>query len=92
MEVRSIILLLAVAAVNVANGKPIFQVPVDPDVEPARESELMVSKCLSHKSFSAVTFLYEVVVIIHALKAITQSGKADHDIALHPLNSRVFPL
>lgn len=90
MEVRSIILLLAVAAVNVANGKPIFQVPVDPDVEPARESELMVSKCLSHKSFSAVTFLYEVEVIIHALKAITQSGKAD--IALHPLNSRVFPL
>lgn len=57
MVVRSIILLLAVAAVNVANGKPIFQVPVDPDVEPARESELMVSKCLSHKSFSADFFV-----------------------------------
>lgn len=41
MEVRIIILLVAVVAVNFANGKPIFQVPVDPDVEPARESELM---------------------------------------------------
>lgn len=46
MEVRIISLLLAVAAVTFANGKPIFKVPVDPDVEPARESELMVSKCL----------------------------------------------
>ena len=44
MELRIITLfLVAVAAVNFANGKPIFQVPVDPDVEPARESELMVS-------------------------------------------------
>lgn len=47
MEIRSIILLLAVAAVNFANGKPIFKVPVDPDVEPAKEHELMVSKFLS---------------------------------------------
>lgn len=75
MEVRSIILLLAVTAVNVANGKPIFQVPVDPDVEPARESELMVSKCLSDKSFSSVTFLYEVVVIIHALRRSRSQAK-----------------
>ena len=46
MEVRITILTLAVAAVNFANGKPIFRVPVDPDVEPARESQLMVSKYL----------------------------------------------
>lgn len=69
MEVRIIMLLLTVAAVNFANGKPIFQVPVDPDVEPARESELMVSKCISDKSFNAIT--YEVVVIIHAFEVIT---------------------
>ena len=56
MEVRSVILLLAIAAVNFANGKPIFQVPVDPDMEPARESELMVSKCLSDHSFNEITF------------------------------------
>ena len=80
MEARSIILLLAVAAVNFANGKPIFRVPVDPDVEPARESQLMVSKCLSDHSFNAITFFYEVVVIFHALEAITQSRTADHDI------------
>lgn len=69
MEVRIIMLLLTVVAVNFANGKPIFQVPVDPDVEPARESELMVSKGISDKSFNAIT--YEVVVIIHAFEVIT---------------------
>lgn len=46
MEVR-ISLLLIVAAVTgfvtFASGKPIIAVPVDPEVEPARESELLVS-------------------------------------------------
>ena len=49
MEVRiTIALLLAVAAVTeyvtFASGKPIFKIPIDPEVEPAREYELMVSK------------------------------------------------
>ena len=59
MELRIVMLFLAaVAAVNFANGKPIFQVPVDTDVEPARESELMVSKCISDKSFNATIFSF----------------------------------
>lgn len=47
MEAR-ILLLLAVTAilefVTFASGKPIVKIPVDPEVEPARESELLVSK------------------------------------------------
>lgn len=44
MELRIISLLLAVAVYT--SGKPISKIPVDPEVEPAREYELMVSKFL----------------------------------------------
>lgn len=65
MEVR-ISLLLIVAAVTgsvvtFASGKPIIAVPVDPEVEPARESDLLVSKCFCRRHIQMI-YIYAIQI------------------------------
>ena len=66
MEVRiTISLLLAFAAiteyVTFASGNPISKIPIDPEVEPASEYELMVSKAVVF-SYICISFSFSMQI------------------------------